>query len=236
MTGRVRGAVRGAVVTGLLLVGGAAVGEARLAVFTDGRVLKVEDAYLRDASIVLVLPAGGELVVPAVRVERVVADEVEEVVVAEAVLASVAAPAPCNLAFVDEELPADTPFSQYIVAAARDADLHPRLLATLVRAESAFDPFAMSRAGAAGLTQLMPAAAADRGVFDVFNPADNLRGGALHLRAMVDRFGDLRLALAAYNAGATTVERYGEVPPYNETRQYVRRIYGEFCKTAGPAG
>jgi soluble lytic murein transglycosylase-like protein len=78
----------------------------------------------------------------------------------------------------------------------------------------------------------MPAAALDHRVQDPFDPADNLRGGAAHLRLMLDRFGSLTLALAAYNAGAATVTRYGDVPPYAETRGYVRRILENFC----PAG
>jgi len=98
-----------------------------------------------------------------------------------------------------------------------------------VQAESAFDPHAVSRAGAKGLTQLMPAAAADHRVKDVFDPDDNLRGGASHLRLMLDRFTSLPLALAAYNAGAAAVERYEGVPPYRETRGYVRRILAAFC-------
>jgi len=77
--------------------------------------------------------------------------------------------------------------------------------------------------------QLMPAAAAEHEVLDVFDPADNLRGGAEHLRTMLDRFKSLPIALAAYNAGATTVERYKGIPPYKETRDYVRRVLALFC-------
>jgi soluble lytic murein transglycosylase-like protein len=81
--------------------------------------------------------------------------------------------------------------------------------------------------------QLMPAAAADHNVGDVFDPADNLRGGAAHLRAMLDRFESLPLALAAYNAGAATVERSNGIPPYKETRDYVRRVLALFCPEEG---
>jgi len=117
--------------------------------------------------------------------------------------------------------------------AAERAGIHPRLLAALVAAESAFDPWAVSRAGASGLTQLMPAAAADHDVADVFDPGQNLRGGAEHLRAMLDRFGSLPLALAAYNAGAATVERYGGVPPFRETHQYLRAVLESYCRAGG---
>jgi hypothetical protein len=195
---------------------------AKIAVFTDGRILKVEDAYLDGDRIVLDLAEGGRLVVPAIRIDRVVADEVEEQPEPVETVA-------CVAAWADEPLPDWVPFRASIHAAAKGANLNPWLLAALVQAESAFDPRAVSRAGAKGLTQLMPAAAADHRVEDVFDPDDNLRGGASHLRSMLDRFSSLPLALAAYNAGAATVERYDGVPPYRETRGYVRRILSAFC-------
>lgn len=198
---------------------------AKIAVFTDGRILKVEDAYLDGDRIVLELAQGGSLVVPAIRIDRVVADEVEP---QPEPVDSVSCPA----VWADDPLPEWVPFRTSIQSAARGANLHPWLLAALVQAESAFDPRAVSRAGAKGLTQLMPAAASDHGVADVFDPEDNLRGGAAHLRLMLDRFESLTLALAAYNAGAATVDTYGGVPPYRETREYVRRILSAFC----PAG
>ena len=77
--------------------------------------------------------------------------------------------------------------------------------------------------------QLMPSAAAEHEIRDVFDPVENLHGGAQHLRNMLDRFASLPLALAAYNAGATTVERYDGIPPYKETRNYVRRVLAIFC-------
>lgn len=198
--------------------------EALLAVFTDGRVLKIDDARLEGDRIVLELAGGGVLRVPAVRIERVIADEVE----AEPVPAPSAAR--CAAGWSSEPLPAAMPYRDAITAAAEEADLHPWLLVALVEAESAFDPAAVSRAGAKGLTQLMPSAAADLGVTDPFDPAANLRGGARHLRWLLDHFsGDLTLALAAYNAGPTTVERFDGVPPYRETRSYIRRVLEAFC-------
>jgi soluble lytic murein transglycosylase-like protein len=196
--------------------------DALLAVFTDGRVLKVEDARLEGDRIVLDLTDDGVLEVPAVRIERVVADEIE-------LTAELPAVGRCAAGWADEPLPDGLPFRSEIVAAARAADLHPWLLAAVVSAESAFDPDAVSRAGAKGLTQLMPSAAADQRVADPFDPADNLRGGASHLRGLLDRFHDLTLALAAYNAGPTTVARYEGVPPYRETHAYLRRVLGVFC-------
>jgi len=196
---------------------------AKLAVFVDGRVLKVADARLEGSEIVLDLRGGGSLRVPALRIDRVIADEVEQ-----GVDGGVEGRA-CPVRWTDEALPEDLPFHASVRAAARTADLHPWLVAAVVQTESAFDPQAVSRAGAAGLMQLMPAAAADHNVADVFDPVDNLRGGAAHLRAMLDRFESLSLALAAYNSGATTVERYKGIPPYKETRNYVRRVLKLFC-------
>ena len=91
---------------------------------------------------------------------------------------------------------------------------------------------AVSRAGAAGLTQLMPSTASDRGVADVFDPGENLRAGAEYLSLLLERFDSLPLALAAYNAGPTTVDRYQGVPPYRETREYVWKVTKWFCGEA----
>lgn len=212
-----------AIALGLLI---ALPASAKIAVFIDGRILKVEDAYLDGDRIVLEMPEGGTLVIPAVRIDRVVADEVEP---RPEPVGSVSCPA----AWVEDPLPEWVPYRASIQTAARRANLHPWLLAALVQAESAFDPAAVSRAGAKGLTQLMPSAASDHGVVDAFDPEENLRGGAAHLRLMLDRFESLTLALAAYNAGAATVERYGDVPPYRETREYVRRILVNFCPEHG---
>jgi len=199
---------------------------ARLAVFVDGRVLKVDDAYLSGERIVLLLADGGRLEVPAVRIDRVIADEVEDAGVFPDDRGSLEV---CHPDRTGDGVSPTLPFAAEIERAARSAGLSPRLLAAVVEAESAFNPRAVSRVGARGLTQLMPAAAADHGVTDPFDPAENLRGGAAHLRRLLDRFESLPLALAAYNAGAATVERSGGIPPYRETRHYVRRVLHLFC-------
>jgi soluble lytic murein transglycosylase-like protein len=114
-----------------------------------------------------------------------------------------------------------------IDAAAARYGVDPGLLRGLVRQESGFDPRAHSAAGAMGLTQLMPATAASLGVTDPYDPVQSLDGGARYLRQMLDRFGnDPAKALAAYNAGPGAVERFGGVPPYAETQNYVRSILG----------
>ena len=103
--------------------------------------------------------------------------------------------------------------------------LHPALLLAVIKAESDFNPTVISRAGAVGLMQLIPETAIRHGVHNLYDTGDNIRGGARHLRYLLDRFnGNIRLAVAAYNAGERRVERYHAIPPYPETRDYVRKV------------
>jgi soluble lytic murein transglycosylase-like protein len=119
------------------------------------------------------------------------------------------------------------PFAAEISAAAGRNGVDPALLTGLIHQESNFNPNAKSPAGAQGLTQLMPATAAGLGVKNPLDPAQAIEGGAKYLRQQLDRFGgDASKALAAYNAGPGAVERFGGVPPYEETQNYVRRVLG----------
>jgi soluble lytic murein transglycosylase-like protein len=107
----------------------------------------------------------------------------------------------------------------------RQHQLHPALIRAVIKAESDFDPHAVSRAGAVGLMQLMPQTALRLEVRDLYDPEDNIGGGTKYLRQLLDRFrGNLPLALAAYNAGEHVVDRYRALPPIDETRQYVRKV------------
>ena len=94
----------------------------------------------------------------------------------------------------------------------------------IMTAESALKPWVTSPAGARGLMQLMPATAARFGVSDVFDVEQNVDGGARYLRWLLERYGETELALAGYNAGEGAVDRYGGIPPYKETRQYVDKV------------
>ncbi len=103
--------------------------------------------------------------------------------------------------------------------------LPEELVTAVIRVESGFNPRAVSRKGAQGLMQLMPATASQLGVRDVFDTAENIDGGVRHLRGLIERFeNNLALALAAYNAGERAVVQHGGIPPYPETQQYVARI------------
>ncbi|MFZ6694845.1 lytic transglycosylase domain-containing protein [Stenotrophomonas acidaminiphila] len=116
-------------------------------------------------------------------------------------------------------------YSSEIAAAAREFGVEEAVVRAVIHAESAFNPTALSRAGAQGLMQLMPATARRFGVSDAYDASQNIRGGVQYLSWLLRRFnGDLTLAAAGYNAGEGAVDRHGGVPPYSETRYYVKRV------------
>lgn len=115
-------------------------------------------------------------------------------------------------------------FDALILEAARRNGISADLVHAVIRAESDYDPHCRSHAGAMGLMQLMPGTARALGVTDPWDAAQNVQGGARYLREQLDRFGDISLALAAYNAGPGAVQRHGGIPPYAETQAYVRRV------------
>lgn len=200
-----------------------------VAVFVDGRTLHVAGARLIDEErLALDLGDGAVVTVPIVRIERVIEAETAD----EA--APIVAPA-CPTAFCAQPLPPNVPFRGEIERASKAADLHPWLVAAVVEAESAFDPWAVSRVGARGLMQLMPAVWLENAVLNPHDVEANLRAGCRHLKALLARFADVSLALAAYNAGAATVERAAGVPAYRETREFVRRVLEKFCPASPPA-
>ena len=116
-------------------------------------------------------------------------------------------------------------FDHLIAAASAKYTLDAALIRAVINAESAFDPLAVSSAGAMGLMQLMPTLAAELGVTDPFDPRQNIFAGSRYLKQLLDSYdGDISLALASYNAGPGAVERYNGVPPYPETQHYVKTI------------
>ncbi len=147
-----------------------------------------------------------------------------EVVIAASDLESIE-PEETFPASANPSIPGREPYAGLILAAAQKYGLDEKLLARVIAVESNFNPEAVSRKRALGLMQLLPETASRYSVSNVFDPAENIEGGARYLRDLLDRYhGNLKLALAAYNAGPETVERYGGLPPFAETQNYVRKI------------
>jgi soluble lytic murein transglycosylase-like protein len=115
-------------------------------------------------------------------------------------------------------------YSDAIDRAASDHEVDPALVRAVIHAESAFNPYAVSPKGARGLMQLMPATARMLGVRNSFSPDSNIYGGTKYLAQLLKRFRNEAHAIAAYNAGEVPVTRYNGIPPYSETREYVRRV------------
>ena len=233
-------AVKRSVLSLLLLLSAvgfwAATGTARaeLVILADGSTLKVDSFEVSDGDRAeLTFSHGGRLSLPIERVERVVDDEVEE---PELPVVAMGPPPPPDqpveptvaLAFDETQAVPPGPYGSQIFAAGRKHQVNPTVIAALIRAESSGNPRAVSRKGARGLMQLMPATAKRFGVRTdrLFEPEQNLEAGVRYLKFLIEQFpGDLARVLAAYNAGEQAVLRYGGIPPYRETRGYVRRIY-----------
>jgi soluble lytic murein transglycosylase-like protein len=126
-------------------------------------------------------------------------------------------------------------FDSYIESAAREAQVQPQLVRAIIVVESAFNPKAVSHKGAVGLMQVLPATARRYGVSNAYDPQQNIIAGTRYLRDLIARYGNnLELVLAAYNAGADAVERYGKrIPPYTETRQYVPAVLSVYRALTG---
>jgi hypothetical protein len=188
----------------LLLLGAAAPARAEIALLAGGATLKVSGWRAEGPLVYLSLKGGGEVGLPAAELRGVVPDEVMDE--------------------VEGARDADELRSLAIATAERHG-LDPDLVLAVVAVESGFRPDAVSPKGAQGLMQLMPGTARELGVQDAFNPQDNLDGGVRHLSGLLALYrGDLQRALAAYNAGAGAVARYRGLPPYRETRDYVRKV------------
>ncbi len=135
-----------------------------------------------------------------------------------------------------DEMPASNSaphaYRDIINSACNRHGVDPALVHAIVKVESDFNPYALSRKGAMGLMQLMPQTAVDMNVTNTFNPRDNIDGGVRYLRYLIDRYeGNLALALAAYNSGETAVKKWGTIPPFPETQNYVQRILGLYNGT-----
>lgn len=203
----------------LLLPAGAT---AELVTLASGRTVSVRSVRIDGETAVLSLRGGGELECTAALITAVAPDEVPypepEPDVASAELT---APAPRPLA---EVAPAESwAYLPLVEAAAKRHQVDPRLVHAVITVESRYRAHARSRKGAMGLMQLMPATARELQVGNPWDPAANIDAGVRHLRQLLDRF-DVHLAVAAYNAGAGAVRKFGGVPPFRETQAYVRQV------------
>ena len=204
----------------VLAVGACAVGagsaSADIVRLKNGRTMTVDACRFEGDSVILELPGGGEIRSHRDLVVEILPEEIPRAREAalERLALSVAASGP--------QLSGDA-IRSMVDAVARRVGIDNRLAHAVVRVESNYRPLAVSPKGAMGLMQLMPALAASYKVTDPFDPEHNLEAGLRHLRGLLIRY-DVRRALAAYNAGEGAVSRYGGVPPYRETQNYVQRI------------
>jgi soluble lytic murein transglycosylase-like protein len=193
---------RHALLWGLALVGAGSPASAEIALLSSGLTMKLESHRVEGETVVLALKGGGEIGLPRSAVRGFVPDEV-----------------------VDEMSRSEGDLRALAAEVARRHGLDPDLVLAVVGVESAFRPEAVSPKGAQGLMQLMPQTSAALGVHDALDPAANLDAGVRHLGSLLTLYGgDVSRALAAYNAGEGAVARHGGIPPYRETRAYVRRV------------
>jgi hypothetical protein len=187
---------------------------AEIAVLSNGLTLKLDSHRTEQVQVVLVLRGGGELGVPPSLVRGFVPDEV-----------------------LDELDVPGGDLHALAEAVARRHGLDPQLVSAVVSVESGFRAGAVSPKGAQGLMQLMPTTASSLGVGDAFDPEQNLDGGVRHLGSLLALYdGDVRRALAAYNAGEGAVARHNGVPPYAETQAYVRKVLQQYRPGDGRHG
>ena len=198
----------------LLLLTAAAPAYAELVFFQSGRAMSVRAIRSENDGIVLQLRAGGDVHCDQSLIVRVEPDEVEypeEVAEASAVTGEPDAP------------PIPEAFRELVTSAAAKHGVDARVVNALIQVESAYHSRAVSPKGARGLMQVMPTTGRQYGALDLFDPKVNVDAGVRHLKKLLSRY-DLPLALAAYNAGEAAVDRFGGIPPFRETQNYVTRI------------
>lgn len=206
----------------------ASVASAEILVFKTGRTMSVQSYRVDGEFGIALLRAGGEVTFPAAIVTRVDPDEVPyPVPAADGVAVAALTPAPEGVgvpqAKVADAILAARPFADLISTVAASHHVDARLIHAVIEQESNYQARARSKKGARGLMQLMPATARQYGVSNSYDPQSNIEAGVRHLKDLLSRL-ELPTALAAYNAGEGTIRRYGGLPPFPETQNYVRRI------------
>src|SRR5688572_16449586 len=212
----------------LTLLLAATAASASIAVFSDGRNMKIETYVVEDETIHLVLNGGGKMSMALTRIERIVDDEVTTPEVVEEVKKIVEDGVfpRRSWKYSEESRPLfKSKYDEIIIEAAKHFDVDAALVSAVIKAESDYDPRTVSHKGARGLMQLMPATARRFGVTNSFDPKQNIHAGTRYLRWLLKTFdGNADLAVAAYNAGEGNVWKYNGVPPFRETVNYINRI------------
>lgn len=209
-----------------LVLAGVSPASADLVYLSSGRTLSVKQVSYEGEMATLTLRMGGEVVFERSLIARVEPDEVpypEPVAAAETAVALPASPLATGAALTAPPPAIPQAFDELVTSLAKRHGVDARLVHAVITVESAYQPRARSPKGARGLMQLMPATARQYGVRNAYNPAANLDAGIKHLRSLLDRF-ELKLAIAAYNAGEGSVLKFGGIPPYRETRDYVAKV------------
>lgn len=190
---------------------------AEIVFLSSGRTLSVKGHRVEGDSIVLTLRNGGEVTCDKSIIVKIVGDEVPYP-------PPEAVEEPLEVPESADGLLQATPYGEIITAMSQTHGVDPLLVRALIQVESNYKPKARSPKGAMGLMQLMPSTAKAYKVMNPFDPRTNIEAGIKHLKMLIDRFDDVDLALAAYNAGAGAVQKFNGIPPYRETRNYVTRI------------
>ena len=201
---------------------------AEIVVFKNGRMMSARSHKVVGDMATLQLRDGGEVTFPASIIERVDPDEVPypEPAAPEVMEVPGVPEVPTGgvqAALVSDETLNARPFAALIASVAAAHEVDARLVHAVIEQESNYHARARSKKGARGLMQLMPATARQYGVSNSYDPKANIEAGVRHLKSLMSRL-DLPVALAAYNAGEGTIQRYGGLPPYPETQAYVRNI------------
>lgn len=201
---------------------------ASIAVFSDGRNMKIEAYAVEEDTIHLTFAGGGKMSMALTRIERIVDDEVTTPEVVEEVKKIVEEGVFPKRSWKYSEVSPplwQSKYNEIIVAAAKKFDVDAALVSAVIKAESDYNPHELSHKGARGLMQLMPATAERFGVKNSFDPEENIYAGARYLKWLLKTFdGNADLAVAAYNAGEGNIWKYNGVPPFRETVNYINRI------------
>ena len=214
----------------LLVTAAALPASASIAVFVDGRSMKIQSfKALQDGTMQLGMKNGGSVVVPITRIDRIIDDEVitpELVAEVKKIVAEGGVFPHRSWRFHEASGPIfKSRFDSTILEASRKFDVDAALVSAVIKAESDFNPRELSNKGARGLMQLMPGTAQRFGVTNSFDPVANIYAGTRYLRWLLQTFnGNADLAVAAYNAGEGNVWKYNGVPPFRETVTYITRI------------